>query len=489
MARRRVVTALLAAMRVGVVAAAVATITLSTTIPGVGGLGGSAAAATITPVPIVPHVNGGGGNAVAGGGHGLGILPRQPLNRDRAVDVARLREPTPRGRVINGRVVGPRELGAGAQFMAKLFLPGGTRFYCAGSLLSYRTVLTAAHCFTGGTSIPINAVGDEVRVGGLGILEGFVSMIENVDIHPTFDIASYIGDIAIVTIANTFTPEQAVRAGVYPAKLGTEGMFDFNTALSLSGWGVTNVNVREQVEAIAAEEARKAAAEAAAKEPDSDSDSGSDTDLNSGSDTDTDSDSDSYKESYHKAYGGAAVHDRERTATGTARGSSATSAAASLSSATRHTAMASSPDRPLPVMLRQVGGGQDNGTSAAGPTPSPMLASPNTLLTTTVFARPMAECVVFAQRVIGVSEFATSLYDEEREVCLSLMDNVGACSGDSGSPFFTQLKHPNGFHSYFVHAVMSFSYPSPTEDCPAYFPDWGTRVSYYTDWINARVIY
>lgn len=147
----------------------------------------------------------------------------------------------------------------------------------------------------------------------------------------------------------------------------------------------------------------------------------------------------------------------------------------------------------------------------------------------------------------------------------------------SGSPFFTQVKHPDGFHSYFVHAIMSvrspsprrgthpavsasnvswcppsmffplramgnraallfwfgahapltlpvpltlppthclaplwcvvsppdcpfaaappppppsqFSYPSRTEDCPANFPDWGTRVSFYADWIIARVIY
>lgn len=34
-----------------------------------------------------------------------------------------------------------------------------------------------------------------------------------------------------------------------------------------------------------------------------------------------------------------------------------------------------------------------------------------------------------------------------------------------------------------------FSYPSPTEDCPPSFPDWGTRVSHYTDWITERVIY
>lgn len=139
----------------------------------------------------------------------------------------------------------------------------------------------------------------------------------------------------------------------------------------------------------------------------------------------------------------------------------------------------------------------------------------------------------------------------------------------SGSPFFTQMKHPDGFHSYFVHGIMSvctppprrrpcrgdrdggrpfcffrshrrrgaavgrsgdttdiagpplscalgvlgcaratshhwspvlslslcypplpqFSYPSRTEDCPPNFPDWGTRVSHYTDWITERVIY
>lgn len=50
-------------------------------------------------------------------------------------------------------------------------------FFPTGSMLSYRTILTAAHCFTGGTSVPVNAVGDEVRVGGRGITDGLVSMV------------------------------------------------------------------------------------------------------------------------------------------------------------------------------------------------------------------------------------------------------------------------------------------------------------------------
>lgn len=40
-----------------------------------------------------------------------------------------------------------------------------------------------------------------------------------------------------------------------------------------------------------------------------------------------------------------------------------------------------------------------------------------------------------------------------------------------------------------ISRPAQFSYPSPTEDCPPSFPDWGTRVSHYTDWITERVIY
>lgn len=297
------------------------------------------------------------------------------------------------------------------------------------------------------------------------------------EIHPTFDITSYIGDVAIVTMARSFTREQAVAAGVYPAKLGTDGMVGPDTELSLSGWGVTNVDVAAQAEAAAAAAAAQDAASEAAP------------DVNA---------YDTYP--YHVAHGHEAVdaYERQRiTTAGTVGGSAARSASAGPSVTAQRTAATppspppSLPARPMPVMLRQAGVLPQNGTQGGGPPTSPgrRLVSPNTLLTAKVFARPMAECVTFAQDVIGVSEFATSLYDADSELCLSLMDNVGACSGDSGSPFFTQMKHPDGYHSYFVHGIMSFSYPSPTEDCPPSFPDWGTRVSHYTDWITERVIY
>lgn len=238
--------------------------------------------------------------------------------------------------------------------------------------------------------------------------------IESVEIHPTFDITSYIGDVAIVTMARSFTREQAVAAGVYPAKLGTDGMVGPHTELSLSGWGVTNVDVAAQEEAAAAAAAAEEAASAAAP------------DVNA---------YDTYP--YQDAYGHEAVdaYARQRiTPAGTVGGHAARGAPAGPSATARRTATSPPPPpaRPMPVMLRQAGVPPQNWTAGAGPPPPPgrRLASPNTLLTAKVFARPMAECITFAQDVIGVSEFATSLYDADSELCLSLMDNVGACSGD-----------------------------------------------------------
>lgn len=238
------------------------------------------------------------------------------------------------------------------------------------------------------------------------------------EIHPTFDITSYIGDVAIVTMARSFTREQAVAAGVYPAKLGTDGMVGPDTELSLSGWGVTNVDVAAQAEAAAAAAAAQDAASEAAP------------DVNA---------YDTYP--YHVAHGHEAVdaYERQRiTTAGTVGGSAARSASAGPSVTAQRTAATppspppSLPARPMPVMLRQAGVLPQNGTQGGGPPTSlgRRLVSPNTLLTAKVFARPMAECVTFAQDVIGVSEFATSLYDADSELCLSLMDNVGACSGD-----------------------------------------------------------
>lgn len=52
------------------------------------------------------------------------------------------------------------------------------------------------------------------------------------------------------------------------------------------------------------------------------------------------------------------------------------------------------------------------------------------LLTTQVHVRVMHECAAFARTYVGVTRYFTSRYDDTRQVCVSLYDQVAACDGD-----------------------------------------------------------
>ena len=64
--------------------------------------------------------------------------------------------------------------------------------------------------------------------------------MEKVDLHPTFDISTYIGDVAVVTLTANIDPRDAARRGVYPAQLGTPSQIRYGSYIRLSGWGVSN---------------------------------------------------------------------------------------------------------------------------------------------------------------------------------------------------------------------------------------------------------
>ena len=366
--------------------------------------------------------------------------------------------------------------------------------------------------------------------------------IEDVQTHPSFDITTYLGDIAVVKLAGTFTPAEAIRMGIYPAKLGTPDMLTLGTQLTLSGWGVTNTVVPPEGDVNGD----------AGPDTTSDAVHGADDDwaldaspsLHAGSDDDENSSEDS---------GLGVGHD---AAIDAGEGGSEVSPAPEVTDDDYYFYAAgrwaddavAAAGRPAPVLHRPV----DAPVRAGGDvvvTPAPAvrmetLSKPGTLLTTKVFSQPMDKCSTFAEEVIGVSNYSTSFYDEALEVCLSLNDMVAACDGDrcvgsqirerggrevavapticvsmhvrssceaqsvlqetgssrtgrrcqlkkhptdcplvvcvglldarslfamgflyrrhhvllhtlSGSPFFTQAPHPQGFYSYFVHAIMS----------------------------------
>ena len=352
--------------------------------------------------------------------------------------------------------------------MVKLFLPGGTRFYCSGTMLTHRSVLTAAHCFTNGTSRARQAVGDVVRVGGMGLFDGILSyvrwrhgepgssmergsvvgartdhrrvvyhrscrldgatdrvalapplrgtcvaphapfpsdpplprpQVEKVELHPTFDISTYIGDVAVVTLTANIDPRDAARRGVYPARLGTPSQIRYGSFIRLSGWGVSNkgspggggVPGAPPVHAQGAgwphpghharRKKKEGRAANVAKEDEVD-----DVDDADGTDD-------------AAAWQAAAATARAERGGGS--GGIRTGVAPRATAARRAA----------------------TDTSAG-------LSQPMRLLTTQVHVRVMHECASFAERYIGVTNFFTSRYNEALQVCLSLYDGVSACDGD-----------------------------------------------------------
>jgi len=223
--------------------------------------------------------------------------------------------------------------------------------------------------------------------------------VEKVDLHPTFDISTYIGDVAVVTLTANIDPRDATRRGVYPAQLGTPSQIRYGSYIRLSGWGVSNKAGRggggvahappvhaqgagwPQPGHHARRKKKEGWAAKAAKDDDTD-----DADDADGADDAT-------------AWQAAAA--TRRTVRGRSGGGNRTGVSPRATAAQRAAA----------------------GTSTG-------LSQPMRLLTTQVHVRVMHECATFAERFIGVTNFFTSRYNEALQVCLSLYDGVSACDGD-----------------------------------------------------------
>jgi len=256
----------------------------------------------------------------------------------------------------------------------------------------------------------------------------FGPQIEDVQTHPTFDITTYLGDIAVVKLAGTFTPAEAIRMGMYPAKLGTPDMLALGTQLTLSGWGVTNTIVPPEgdVNGDAGPDTTSDAVHGAGDDWALDASPS----LDAGSDDGENSSEDSGLGADHVS------------ASDAGEGGSEVSPAPEVTdddyyfyTAERWADDAVAADgRPAPVRHRPVDptvrAGDDVVVTPAPAVRMEALSKPGTLLTAKVFSQPMHKCSTFAEEVIGVSNYSTSFYDEALEVCLSLNDMVAACDGD-----------------------------------------------------------
>lgn len=134
-----------------------------------------------------------------------------------------------RGRIVGGREVSDRDPETGEQFMAKLFTPDGAGFYCGGSLVSPRHVLTRAGC----NVFP----GDVVRVGGARLWDGLWYRVQKVTNHPGYVPAGDLNDIAVLEL-QAKSEEEMLRAGVVPVKMSEN--FGNPHGFYVTGFGATD---------------------------------------------------------------------------------------------------------------------------------------------------------------------------------------------------------------------------------------------------------
>lgn len=78
----------------------------------------------------------------------------------------------------------------------------GSGHFCGGSVISTRTILTAAHCFYAYSELP----GSFVAVVGSLLLTGFdadrteISLLEEIVIHSDFNQSTFENDVAVVYV-------------------------------------------------------------------------------------------------------------------------------------------------------------------------------------------------------------------------------------------------------------------------------------------------
>lgn len=139
-------------------------------------------------------------------------------------------------RILGGRDVGATQAVSPAAFFTKIFDADGVSYFCGGSLISPRHVLTRAGCGV--------EVGDLLRVGGAGIWDGLAVRVGAVVVHPAYAPTGNLYDVAVVTMADPPTAAELDAAGLVPARLNgwvwTERSASKPTDFVVAGFGAVD---------------------------------------------------------------------------------------------------------------------------------------------------------------------------------------------------------------------------------------------------------
>ncbi|XP_053698576.1 trypsin-1-like [Sabethes cyaneus] len=135
------------------------------------------------------------------------------------------------------RIVGGTETRVN-QYPWMVILQYGTTFYCGGSLISDRHVLTAAHCVHGFNPAKISAVLLDHDRSSSTETETITCKVERVIKHNGYNPSNYNSDIAILKLDRVLNFDQKLRPVCLPSPkktfTGYEGI--------VTGWGATKEN-------------------------------------------------------------------------------------------------------------------------------------------------------------------------------------------------------------------------------------------------------
>uniref|UniRef100_A0A1I8PMZ7 Peptidase S1 domain-containing protein n=2 Tax=Stomoxys calcitrans TaxID=35570 RepID=A0A1I8PMZ7_STOCA len=130
-----------------------------------------------------------------------------------------------------GRVVGGDDAVA-RQFPYQISLRRDHSHVCGGSIISSRTVLTAAHCVVMEGTTPFPAKDFTIRAGTINrIAGGIIVQVKRVTVHPDYVIYN---DLALLELEEELTFSETIQ----PIEL-FEGEVPAGSDVIISGWGLT----------------------------------------------------------------------------------------------------------------------------------------------------------------------------------------------------------------------------------------------------------
>lgn len=140
----------------------------------------------------------------------------------------------PGSRVINGRPAYPYEI----PWQVGLTIRGvepSYGFFCGGSVIGTKWILTAAHCLEGVRPDALDIYSGSIKLSS----GGKVHRVSRVIIHPDYDPESFDNDIALIEMVSPFVYNQNLKKIEFPSRTEAQGLLSSGAKLTVSGWGKT----------------------------------------------------------------------------------------------------------------------------------------------------------------------------------------------------------------------------------------------------------